>query len=249
MRRVLIIPAAGRGSRLQADVPKVLVQVAGRAMLDHLLIKYRDYVSAVVVVVSPGAEAGVRAHCRTLGENVVTAVQHRPTGMLDAILAAAPAAAALNADRTWITWCDQVAIRPATVARLAAVEQDHADAAIVLPTADRADPYIHFLRDPSGRITGVLQRREGDAMPPVGESDAGLFSLSPTALDVLGVFSESVPTGGGTAERNFLPFIPWIAQTTPVHTFPCSDPFEAIGINTPDDLREVERFLARQVGA
>ena len=47
-----------------------------------------------------------------------------------------------------------------------------------MPTSRQQNPYIHFERDPDGRITAVRQRREGEAMPGVGESDIGLFSLS-----------------------------------------------------------------------
>ena len=244
MRRALVIPAAGRGSRLGSDLPKVLVPVAGRPMLEHLLRRYREHVAGTVVVVSPAAAAAVRAYCEAQDAGVTTAVQPHPTGMLDAILAAGSAVRALQPDRVWITWCDQLAIRPATLARLAVFEAQHADAAILLPTARRPEPYIHFPRDASGRIAGVQQRREGDAMPPVGESDAGLFSLSAAAFEALDTFGAATVAGAGTAERNFLPFIPWMAQRGPVITFPCTDPFEAVGVNTPDDLRQVERYLA-----
>lgn len=216
-------------------------------MLHHLLRTYGPYIAGAVVVVNPEIEADVRA--RYHGHpKVMTAVQVHPTGMLDAILAAAPAVDALDADRVWITWCDQVAIQRTTVQRLATIEQD-ADPAIVLPTSHHAAPYIHFVRDSLGRIVGVLQRREGDDMPPAGESDAGLFSLSLRAFAALARFGETASAGEGTAERNFLPFIPWVAQTAPVITFPCSDPFESVGINTPEDLRAVERYLARQENA
>ena len=49
--------------------------------------------------------------------------------------------------------------------------------------------------------------------------------------------------GRGTGERNFLPFIPWLAGRKPVVTFPCTDPMEALGINTPEDLQQVEAWL------
>ena len=51
--RLLVIPAAGLGSRLGAGVPKVLVPVAGVPMLDRLLDLYRSAVDRVVVVAVP----------------------------------------------------------------------------------------------------------------------------------------------------------------------------------------------------
>jgi choline kinase len=55
MSRLLIIPAAGAGSRLGADVPKVLVPVAGMTMLERLLNLYRAWVRHVILVVNPAS--------------------------------------------------------------------------------------------------------------------------------------------------------------------------------------------------
>ena len=47
-----------------------------------------------------------------------------------------------------------------------------------------------------------------------------------------------------TGERNFLPFIAWMATRATVVTCPCTDPREAIGVNTPEDLAAVAAYLA-----
>ena len=243
MRRVLVIPAAGRGSRLQTAGAKALAAVNGRPMIDRLLDMYAEYTDSAVVVASPAHEVEIRRHCAAQGRAVRIAVQPAPTGMLDALLAAADAVRASDAQRVWITWCDQVAIHPDTIARLAALEASVPDAAVTLPTVRRRDPYIHFDRDASGRIVSVRHRREGDAMPAVGESDAGLFALSSAAFDALQRFGASANAGRTTAERNFLPFIPWLARTERVVTFECTDPREAIGVNTAEDLAATEQYL------
>ena len=73
----------------------------------------------------------------------------------------------------------------------------------------------------------------------------GLFSLSAEAArDRLRVFSAAAAASPGTGERNFLLFIPWLAATDVVRTFPACHPIEAVGINTPDDRARVEAFLA-----
>src|SRR6185436_14235559 len=55
MDRLLIIPAAGLGSRLGASKPKPLVEVNGRAMLDHLGDRYAPFVARIVVIAHPAA--------------------------------------------------------------------------------------------------------------------------------------------------------------------------------------------------
>ena len=244
MTRMLIIPAAGAGTRLGTPVPKALAHVAGRPMIDHLLDLYREAVGRFVVIASPQGLAPVAAHVRSRTEPIELAVQQEPTGMLDAILLAAPLVERHRPDRVWITWCDQVAVSRMTVARLMDVEATSPEPSLVLPTCGGPEPYIHFDRDASDRIVAVRQRREGDAMPPDGESDMGLFSLSRSAyLEDLGAYARAAAPGRATRERNFLPFIPALAASRRVVSFACADPIEAVGINTPEELRRVEAHL------
>lgn len=243
--RLLIIPAGGLGSRLGAHTPKLLALVNGRSMLDHLLTLYRPVVARVAVVVHPAALAAVR-HATADEECPIDLwVQERPTGMLDAIMLARPSVESSAARRIWISWCDQVALHPRTVERLA--DTDAADPLLAMPTCASADPYVHLSRDAVGRVVRILHRREGDAMPAAGESDTGLFSLSRDAyLGLLPEFAADPAIGGATGERNFLPFIPWAAARGTVVTFPCTEAAEAIGVNTPDDLAVAERTLRRR---
>lgn len=243
MTRVLVIPAAGRGSRLHAGIPKALVIVNGRPMLDYLADLYAPFVQAMIVVAAPSFVVEIERWGRRYG-NVFVTEQAAPTGMLDAIRQAAPLVSRLGANEIWITWSDQIGVRPATVARLAALTGGGTPPALVLPTAIRARPYIHFERDPAGRIVRLLQRREGDAMPREGEGDIGLFGLAREAFDTdLEEYARAAPPGRATGERNFVPFVPWLAQRRAVATFPCTHPFEAVGVNTPADLEEMVEWL------
>jgi bifunctional UDP-N-acetylglucosamine pyrophosphorylase / glucosamine-1-phosphate N-acetyltransferase len=244
--RLLIVPAAGAGSRLSTSLPKLLVPVAGRPMIDHIVAKYAEIVSRVIVVVSPAVEAAVREHFRGSVLPVELAIQPRPTGMLDAILAPLDRVRELHPAWIWITWCDQIAVSPQTVSEIRAACETAVAPDLVLATARLSEPYIHLARDADGRITGVLQRREGDAMPPQGESDSGLFAMTRQAyVDWLPAFATSgTEVGTITHERNFLPFVPWIASRAVVRSVPVHDTIETVGINTPADLRLVEDHFA-----
>jgi bifunctional UDP-N-acetylglucosamine pyrophosphorylase/glucosamine-1-phosphate N-acetyltransferase len=247
MRRLLIVPAAGRGSRLLTPTPKALVAVAGRPMIDHLVERCRRHVQFVAVVAHPSFSEEMRRHLSaTCGPRLTCDVveQAAPTGMLDAILQASVIVDRLQPERIWTLWCDQVGVLADTLQRLAAADDGDAPPALIFPTVEQKDPYIHFQRDADGRILRVLQRRERDQMPDVGESDMGLFSMSRlTYADALPRFARATAVGGGTGERNFLPFIPWLAVRDRVATIPCTDPREALGINTPEDLLRLEGWL------
>lgn len=213
-------------------------------MLLRLIDLYRPYVSRVVVVVHPSFARQVRDASRRSRPPVELAIQAAPTGMLDAVLLARGAVAASTAGHVWITWCDQLAVRPGTIERLEAAVDANLRAPLVMPTVRRPNPYVHLERDGAGRIVRVLHQREGDSTPAEGESDMGLFSLSREAfLDRLPEFAAAPEAGAETGERNFLPFVPWIAARETVVTFPVLDEMEAVGVNTPDELRLIERHL------
>lgn len=243
--RQLIVPAAGLGTRLNADRPKLLVPVGGVPMIDRLLDLFRAHVAAATIVVHPSFERDVRAHLAGSRPFATTVVQPEPTGMLDAIMLAAPDVGRVHPDEVWIVWCDQVAIHPETIRTLATLTASHAAAALVFPTVRRPSPYIHLERDATGRIVRILHRREGDAMPGEGESDMGLFAMPRTSFtELLPQYAAMVAPGAATRERNFLPFIAWAAKDHEVVTFASVDQMEAVGVNTPEELRLVEAYLA-----
>jgi len=245
--RALVIPAAGIGSRLRSTLPKVLVPVAGRPMIDWLVELYAPWVERFVIIANPTFRTALSEHVAGLGVPAAVLEQETPTGMLDAILIARAAIEASSVQHVWITWCDQVGIHPRTVERLAHHSEANQTAAIVMPTCMREQPYIHMQRGADNRIVRVLHRREGDVMPGLGESDMGLFSLARRAfVDDLHRFAGAASIGEGTGERNFLPFIPWAETRGGVVTYACEDELESTGVNTPEELALLERHLRRR---
>ena len=86
--RAALILAAGQGTRMKSDLPKVLHPVGGRAMVDWSIDLARSTgCSRIVTVVSAGSDL-LQAHVtRALGENAF-AIQDPPLGTGHAVLAA-----------------------------------------------------------------------------------------------------------------------------------------------------------------
>lgn len=83
-----IVLAAGEGSRMRSDLPKVLHKIAGRSMLGHVLQTVMDSgIPNVAVVVGPNRD-DVAAEAQALMPDVSIHVQHERLGTAHAVLAA-----------------------------------------------------------------------------------------------------------------------------------------------------------------
>jgi bifunctional UDP-N-acetylglucosamine pyrophosphorylase/glucosamine-1-phosphate N-acetyltransferase len=246
-----IVPAAGRGSRLGYDRPKILFPVAGRPILDWLLDFLEPNCASLVFVVSPeGApEIGSELAQRIPGRFQVV-IQNTPTGMGDAVALALPS---VRTPYAAVVWGDQVALRRTSVETCLALHAGPLQPDVTCPTVLRANPYIHFERDAQGRLIALRQAREGDAMPATGESDTGFFCFRAARLAALleAMRAEGAGAGNATREFNLLPVIPRAARAadgsrvlTPRHM----SVEETVGINSLPDATLVEEFLRRLDG-
>jgi len=217
-----VIPAAGQGSRLGEDVPKLLVEVApGRTVWSYLRARLEPLVEQVCVVLSPAGE-----ECFPGGAAV--AIQAEPTGMGDAIFCAQPCWEGYR--EILVVWGDQLGVSADTLRRTLAAHTG----GLTLPLTRVRRPYVQYDLD-GGRLVRVRESREGDTLDDEGWGDVGTFLLSTAGLaEAWGRFAGK---GRLTGERNFLPFLVFLAQEGwPTTTLDVPDPAEARGLNTPADL-------------
>jgi len=242
-----LIPAAGRGSRLGFDKPKILFPIGGKSILEWLVDLLRPLCSQFVFVLSPqGRELVEEVTRRLLPGRHRIAEQIEPRGMADAIACGLPAVETPN---TMIVWGDQVALQPASLDFAMRIHQGPARPEATCPTLWRDRPYIHFERDARGRVVRVLQAREGDVLPDRGESDCGVFLFQTEALrrTLPRLLKSPESIGNRTRELNFLPIFPMLDSLISV---PIMTEAESVGVNSPADAEYLERQLrARSTGA
>jgi bifunctional UDP-N-acetylglucosamine pyrophosphorylase / glucosamine-1-phosphate N-acetyltransferase len=231
MKICALIPAAGRGTRLGTDTPKLLTPLTAQETIWSILYaKLSPLVDHIHLVLSPqGAVA-----FPSLPANVSTSIQPTATGMGDAIFCGYGVWS--RYDAVLIVWGDQVFISADTLRRaIAALPAPERHA--ILPVTRMAVPYVEYVFD-GPRLTGVLQSREGDATTPNGFSDVGTFLLGTQGLKpAWNDYLAAAARGGSTGEINFLPFLPFLsARGWAVTPLTVADATEARGINTQDDL-------------
>ena len=241
-----VIPAAGKGSRLGFERPKILYPVCGRMIVEWLLDLFLPHCASIVFVLSPGGQEEVgRELERLIPGRYRIAIQEVPTGMGDAV---GIALAEVRTPQVAIVWGDQVALRSESVEGCMRLQQGPLAPDLTCPTVMRANPYIHVERDAEDQIVGLLQKREGDEMPVEGESDTGFFCFRAEALRrLLGELRQTSAHGSSTGEFNFLPVIPLAARRGVVITPRLMTLEETVGVNSAADAAMVEPFLRGMV--
>ena len=76
----VIILAAGAGTRMESDLPKVLHTICGRSMLDHVVAAARELDPAELIVVVGHCREQVTSHLAEHAPGVRAVVQHRQGG-------------------------------------------------------------------------------------------------------------------------------------------------------------------------
>ena len=153
----VIVLAAGEGKRMKSALPKVLLPLAGRPMLAHVLDTARALDPAAIhVVYGHRGDALRAAFAEERDIDWVHQPEQRGTG--DAVrlaLARIPDRA-----RVLVLYGDVPLLRPDTLCDLL-----QSDAALTVLVADLPDPtgYGRVLRDGLGRVRAVVEDRDADS--------------------------------------------------------------------------------------
>lgn len=176
-----VILAAGAGTRMKSQTPKVLHVLAGRTLIEWVLRAAQGAgADTCVVVIGHQAEAVAKA----LPAGVKPAMQLKRLGTAHAVLCAQAHAAAAAGDL--LVLCgDAPLIRPQTLRRLVSLHRRSRAAATVL-TACVPDPrgYGRIVRSKDGRqVERIVEERDASpAERALREVNSGAYCFSQAAL-------------------------------------------------------------------
>lgn len=180
-----IVLAAGKGTRMRSDLPKVLHRVAGRTMLGHVLAAVQAAgASRIGVVIEPG-QAAVETEVASAAPDARIHHQAERLGTAHAVLAARETIA--QGGDVVVAFGDTPLVTAATLTRLRApLGQGAAVAVLAFETANSTGYGRVLTRD--GNVTAIREEKDASADErQVGLCNAGLMALSGDhALDLLG---------------------------------------------------------------
>jgi bifunctional N-acetylglucosamine-1-phosphate-uridyltransferase/glucosamine-1-phosphate-acetyltransferase GlmU-like protein len=209
----LIIPAAGKGTRLGYNLPKILFPISGYPIISYILNLCSKFISEIIFIVSPNGKKPINDYLLSETKDLKWrfAYQVQPKGMAEAVYIGLKKCKTLF---SLCIWGDQPAIKLNTLVSTMKALEYYPNYQLALPTIIKYDPYIHLDRYSDGKIKKVLQKREGDDLPILGESDCGLFAMKvPDLLEIFETTPVDLLIGRNTKKINFLPILRFLSKT------------------------------------
>jgi bifunctional UDP-N-acetylglucosamine pyrophosphorylase / glucosamine-1-phosphate N-acetyltransferase len=240
----VIVLAAGQGTRMKSDIPKVLHHLGGRPLFLHALRAAQQLEpSRITVVIGHGA-AAVQQACS--GDHLCWVIQEKQLGTAHAVLCAEPTFHGFTGDILILSG-DVPLIRDNTLKRL--VDQHRRQqAAVTLLTAKLQDPkgYGRIVRDDNQQITRTVEEKDAsDLQKQIREVNAGIYVVAAPFL-----FSALSRVNNQNLQREYyLPDIVAIAlrEGRTVANLQIDDAREMMGINTREELARMEKSLQEEI--
>jgi bifunctional UDP-N-acetylglucosamine pyrophosphorylase / glucosamine-1-phosphate N-acetyltransferase len=239
----VVVLAAGKGTRMKSEVPKVLHPVSGRALIDRVLNTARALTPrSITIVVGHGADQ-VQRHLQA-DDDVRFVLQEPQLGTGHALQQTEP----LLRDRsgTVILLSGDVPLLTAdTLCGLLDTHRDAGAAATVLTApVERPYGYGRIVRT-NGKLSRIVEERDATkAQREIREINSGIYAL---ALDRLFQALAAISSKNAQGEY-YLPELIGIyrRQKRVVTTFTIANAVEITGINSRTELAEVSRMVRQQ---
>lgn len=232
----LIVLAAGEGSRMESDRPKVLHEIAGAPMIAHVLgVAHAIEANMRVVVVGHGGDA-VRDTVTNLDEDIRVVEQAQQLGTAHAVTMAAPVLEGATGDAV-VLYGDTPFIRPETLTAMSDARKGGAD--IVVLGFNAADPgrYGRLLTD-GDTLTRIVEWKDATEVErAVTLCNSGVIMAETSTLLRLA----AAVGNGNAAGEYYLTDIVELGRTEGLtsRVVTCSEA-ETLGINTRADLAAAE---------
>ncbi|WP_257285346.1 bifunctional UDP-N-acetylglucosamine diphosphorylase/glucosamine-1-phosphate N-acetyltransferase GlmU [Endozoicomonas sp. SESOKO1] len=243
MRADIVILAAGQGSRMKSSLPKVLHRIAGKPMLEHVILSAQHTQKKVGngkihVVIGHGAEQVKKA----LGHyDLNWVIQEEQLGTGHAVQQALPGCK--GADVVLVLYGDVPLIHSSSLQSLLAASNGER---LGLLTINLANPsgYGRIIRDGFGNIQAIVEDK--DATPEqlaINEVNTGIMAIPGNKASswVSNLKNENVQHEFYLTDIVSMA----VAEDTPVIHVQPQLPIEVEGVNSRVQLMELER--ARQL--
>lgn len=238
-----VVLAAGAGTRMKSDLPKVLNVVAGRPMIAWVLDAIRALEPEQIVVVVGSGGNVVR---EVVSDDVDIVVQEEQLGTGHATGIALGAITVSEGDAILVAPGDTPLLVPSTLSELIGLHR-HTGSAVSVLTAEVAKPsgYGRILRDGWDRVVGIVEHGDASASQRrINEVNGGVYVFNGALL------SDALPRvepNNVQGEYYLTDVIEILAEEEhPLHALK-TNPDEIAGVNSHVQLAEAAGLMRHRI--
>ena len=228
----IIVLAAGEGTRMQTNLPKVLQPLAGKSLIDHVLNTAAQISQKISVVV--GYEKELLIDHLSLNHNtVMTVFQAKQIGTADAVKTGMPNSN--QDDMVLVLYGDVPLIQASTI--LDGIDDQH-DAFIFTMELNDPTGYGRVIKNTNGFATCIIEEKDAsDQEKKINEVFTGILVMRSSTLNELLALVDNKNAAG----EYYLTDVIKIGYEKNVKIKPISiDPNEVVGANTKAELEQLE---------
>lgn len=245
-RKLAVVMAAGKGTRMKSDLPKVLFPVCGRPMVEYVL----DTLSAsgidqTLVVVGYRADDVKKTLAGRPGLTFVEQAQQLGTG--HAVMMCKEQLAGHDGPVLVVTGDSPLLQRESVKKLLAEYEQEHP--ACLLGTIHKDNPHGlgRIVRDAAGEFQAIVE--EKDATPQQRQiTEVNMSTYLFNCRDLL--FALDRIQANNSQKEYYITDCPGVLRAAGkrVRALPVLKPIEALSINNVEELAVVEAAMRKSGG-
>ncbi len=238
-----IILAAGKGTRMKSDIPKVLHAICGKPIIRYVLDIAKALGSLKIYVVLGHKSDMVK---KVLSESVIAVEQPKMLGTADAVKCAENYFRSYRGD-VLIMCADTPLLNKATVKRIVQKHKKSKTACTFL-TAVVHDPkgYGRIIRGNGGGVVAIREDKDAVGFErDIAEINVGVYCCE--SKELFNALKE-IKMNKKKKEFYLTDIIEFFFEKgLKVATVETEDPFEGLGINTREDLAMAETILRQKI--
>jgi bifunctional UDP-N-acetylglucosamine pyrophosphorylase/glucosamine-1-phosphate N-acetyltransferase len=239
----VVILAAGQGKRMQSNLPKVLQPLAGKPLLQHVLLTAQQLQPAALHVVY--GHGGDQVRAAFANQPLQWALQAEQRGTGHALLQAMPAIP--DDHQVLVLYGDVPLLRADTLRELLALA---ANEQLALLTVQLGNPtgYGRVLRDARGRVRAIVEEKDATAAQRrVREGNTGVMVLPARRLRK---WLSALRSDNAQGEYYLTDVIAMaVKDRVPVTPLVAGSETEVLGVNDKLQLTQLEAALRADLAA
>lgn len=246
----VIVLAAGGGTRMRSKTMKVLHRVAGRSMVEHVLVAVSALEPARVVAVVGHGREQVGPHIQQAAPHALLAVQEEQHGTGHAVRVAVEAVVAAGErleGTVLVAYGDTPLLTGESLSAFAA-EHEAAQCAVSILSGSVPDPtgYGRVVRDEDGEVLAIVEEKDADAdQRLIQEINSGILAFDAEFL------AEALPQIGNDNAKGeyYLTDAVQLARDAglTVGAYPIEDWLQTEGANDRKQLADLGRIMNSRI--